>query len=181
MNTANERRAAEIREIAYRMLAWADQVSSGDVEGDTDHVQTLNAYHFQKFMVENDPHELLAHLAERSFAARRRRSDFFPGVPFGEPIWDILLYLFVIAAEGVPTWVANLLSQIGVKSAPGVRWLEILIHTGAVSATGSPSNIRGCFVSLSNSGISWMSAYLSACTLLPISKPISEILDLAKP
>lgn len=179
MSTVNEQRAAEIREIAYRMLAWADQVSAGDTNGEADHIETLRAHRFQRFMVECDPQELLAHIADRALAARQLRLEFFPGVPVGEPIWEMLLYLYVIAAEGVPTSVANLLGYVGAKSSPGLRWLQILIDSDLVSATGSPSNMRGCFVSLSGVGIKSMSAYLADCTLLPSSKPISEILDLA--
>jgi hypothetical protein len=47
-----------------------------------------------------DAGETYLALAQRIYNARRQRAEFWPAELFGEPVWDIMLDLYIRACEG---------------------------------------------------------------------------------
>lgn len=78
--------AGEVRALANQLLVWADRLATRPVNYDT--------------LTEEDRHELIIALAEAALETRRLRARLFPELPLAEPLWDVLLTLYVKQANG---------------------------------------------------------------------------------
>ncbi|PTR12190.1 DNA-binding MarR family transcriptional regulator [Novosphingobium sp. GV055] len=95
-------------------------------------------------------------MAREVYAARRRRERFLAADLFGEPTWDILLDLFIAAAEArrVPTTSACIGANVPPTTA--LRWLRILEARGLVEREDDGRDGRRTFVCLTARGLAAM-------------------------
>lgn len=101
-------------------------------------------------------------VARELYAARRRRHRFLPQDLFGEPTWDILLDLYVAAAEGrrVPTTSACIGAHVPPTTA--LRWLRIMEARGLVERENDGRDGRRTFVRLTDDGLRALEPCLEA-------------------
>lgn len=95
-------------------------------------------------------------MAREIYAGRRRRERFLAPDLFGEPTWDILLDLFIAAAEArrVPTTSACIGANVPPTTA--LRWLRILEARGLVEREDDGRDGRRTFVCLTVRGLAAM-------------------------
>lgn len=95
-------------------------------------------------------------MAREIYAGRRRRERFLAADLFGEPTWDILLDLFIAAAETrrVPTTSACIGANVPPTTA--LRWLRILEARGLVEREDDGRDGRRTFVCLTARGLAAM-------------------------
>lgn len=81
----------------------------------------------------------LGELARQAYDDRRRR-DSIPGTAglFGEPAWDLLLYLFIGARENRKVSLDEACKAAGIAASPALRWIAILEKQGLVVRAGAP-------------------------------------------
>jgi hypothetical protein len=77
--------------------------------------------------------QALRAVAERLYAERRRRDEYFPAALFGEPAWDLLLALFIAHDEGRHVSLQEAYSAAKVDSRDGPALVERLVGAGLVS------------------------------------------------
>lgn len=101
-------------------------------------------------------------VARELYAVRRRRLRHLPADLMGEPAWDMLLDLFLAAAEQrrVPTTSACIGAHVPPTTA--LRWLRIMEGRGLVEREQDGSDGRRTFVRLSAAGIRAMEPFLEA-------------------
>jgi hypothetical protein len=110
----------------------------------------------------SDPHsaeagQSLRTVAERLYAERRRRDEYFPVGLFGEPAWDLLLSLFIAGDDGreVPVEEAYSAAQIDPEDGPAL--IERLIDKKLVTR----SHTRRGSIMLTAHGMDRLSDYLA--------------------
>jgi DNA-binding MarR family transcriptional regulator len=105
-------------------------------------------------------------IAERLIEERRKRDKFFDSSTFGEPVWDILLDLYVAQMKGRMISVSS--ACIGAHVAPttALRHLTVMTEKGDVVRIPDSSDARRVYVQLSDEKIASMTEYLSTLTLI---------------
>lgn len=85
----------------------------------------------------------LGDLARKAYAVRRRR-ETIPGTAglFGEPAWDIILYLFIAARDSRRVSLAKACAAAAVPEASALRWIAILERRGMIVADGPAHDRR---------------------------------------
>lgn len=113
--------AGELRAFATQLLSWADRVAvrpAGKAEAWQD----------------MDGEELLFELARRLLETNRLRRVAFPDVPLGEPLWDVLLALFVHEPAGYRITLDRLARETGLEVDAVRRSLDKLAAVGLVES-----------------------------------------------
>ena len=110
----------------------------------------------------SDPHspeagQLLRTVAERLYAERRKRDEYFPAALFGEPAWDLLLALFIAQDDGRDVSIDDAYSAAKVETREGPALIEKLTAAGLVAR----SHKRGNAVVLTEHGMDRLSDYLA--------------------
>lgn len=93
---------------------------------------------------------------------RRLRRRFLPEELFHEPAWDMLLGLYLAWHDGR---VMNVKTLVGTSDAPvttSQRWIDHLAKLGLVTRVVDPVDRRRIEVTLSQTGLASIDAYLSA-------------------
>jgi len=93
---------------------------------------------------------------------RRLRRDFLPDELFHEPAWDMLLALYLAWHEGRTM---NVKTLVGASDAPvttSQRWIDHLAKLNLATRVVDPADRRRIEVSLSQSGLQAIEAYLGA-------------------
>lgn len=91
-------------------------------------------------------------LAKIAYAERRRRDREIAGSEiFGEPAWDLLLFLFIAMQEGRIVALSTLLDAIAVPPTTAIRWLKVLETKDFVEPTRQNTDHQGS-VTLSEHG-----------------------------
>ncbi len=103
----------------------------------------------------------LAALASKHFADRELRKSCINDAFFGEPAWDMLLYLFIKACEDRRAYKTAVTSASGVPHSTALRYLELLERDGIVRVELAEGDKRVQLVSLTPKGSSAMADYLS--------------------
>jgi len=103
----------------------------------------------------------LAAMAERLYLERRRRDDYFPAGLFGEPVWDLMLALFIASEEGRRMSIAEAYEAARVKPAAGRRLLAKMERSGLVARSGGQEDLRKRYVGLTANASERMSDYLT--------------------
>jgi MarR family len=103
----------------------------------------------------------LAAMAERLYLERRRRNDYFPPGLFGEPVWDLMLALFIAREEARRLTIAEAYEAAGVKPAAGRRLLMRMERAGLVARTPDQQDRRKRYVGLTHSASERMADYLT--------------------
>ena len=96
-------------------------------------------------------------VAERLYAERRRREEYFPAALFGEPAWDLLLALFIAQDDGrhVPLTEAYAAAKIDARDGPAL--IEKLVAAGLVTR----SHNRWNAILLTDHGMERLGDYLA--------------------
>jgi hypothetical protein len=105
--------------------------------------------------------------------ARAIRRNLFVGNLFSDPGWEILLDVYLSELEQRRISI----SKIGVSSIPAsttLRWLTKLEEVGLVRKEADRIDARRAFVSLTDTGLQMMDAYLDQCWPLLSSWPGSS-------
>ena len=115
-----------------------------------------------RLAVLSDPHsaeagQSLRSVAERLYAERRRRDEYFPMGLFGEPAWDLLLSLFIAGDDGreVPLEEAYRSAKVDPEDGPAL--IEKLIDKNLVAR----SRTRRNSIMLTDTGMDRLSDYLA--------------------
>lgn len=102
-------------------------------------------------------------LAARSlYRARRRRLQHFPSLErdFGEPVWDVILDLFVAEREGRSVSITSACVAASVPLTTALRWVQQLEEMKAVLREPDPTDRRRAYIRLSRSTAAAMEGYI---------------------
>lgn len=97
--------------------------------------------------------EQILHIREK------RKSEF--GEIFGDPAWDILIFLLWAHGEQLRMTVGNVCDGAGVPTTTGLRWIERLRVEGLVIIQPDNLDMRRKFVELSDSAVERLHAVLN--------------------
>jgi hypothetical protein len=103
-------------------------------------------------------------LAARSlYRARRRRLQHFPSLErdFGEPVWDLILDLFVAEREGRPVSITSACVAASVPLTTALRWIQQLEGMNVLLRKPDPNDRRRAYIHLSRSTAAAMERYIS--------------------
>ena len=103
-----------------------------------------------------DPREL----AKQLLAQRMARFDHFPAELFHEPAWDMLLALFVAHEERRTMNVKTLVASAHARVTTSQRWIDHLHKLKLIDRVIDPVDRRRMEISLSDSGLTAVTAYL---------------------
>lgn len=113
------------------------------------------------FTVRGDSPELGAK-ARQIYTNRRRRGLVFGDASiFGEPVWDILLDLFVAAKDQKRVAVTSACIGAAVPATTALRWISVLEEKGLILRENDPDDNRRVFVRLTATGYARMVNYLA--------------------
>jgi predicted transcriptional regulator len=96
-------------------------------------------------------------VAERLYAERRKRDEYFPAALFGEPAWDLLLALFIAHDDGRHVSLTEAFDAARIDQRSGPTVIEKLIASGLVTR----SHNRGNAILLTEHGVDRLSDYLA--------------------
>jgi DNA-binding MarR family transcriptional regulator len=85
-------------------------------------------------------------LARTIVAGRRRRSQIFPRVRFGEPSWDMILELYLASCDGQGLDVTSLCQASGAPQTTALRYVEMLERQGLITREPDRADGRRIFV-----------------------------------
>ena len=115
-----------------------------------------------RVMLLQDPHspeagQTLRAVAERLYAERRKRDEYFPAALFGEPAWDLLLALFIAHDDGRHVSLSEAYDAAKIDPRSGPTLIEKLIAAGLVTR----SHNRGNTILLTDHGMDRLTDYLA--------------------
>jgi hypothetical protein len=100
--------------------------------------------------------------AKQAYRNRRRREQVFGDASlFGEPAWDIMLDLYVAAAQDKRIAVTSACIGSAVPATTALRWIKILEDRGLIEREVDEVDARRTFVRLSPRGCELMEEYLA--------------------
>lgn len=105
-------------------------------------------------------HCRLATIAENEFHNRRRRDSLIGHDIFAEPAWDMLLLLYVEHHRGQAVAAERLCASAAVAVTTALRWIGLLVETGLVMQSLSPTSESDARISLTAQGVEEMEGYL---------------------
>lgn len=101
-------------------------------------------------------------------AGRRARHEILGPGWFSDPVWDLLLDLWICEREGRPVPISNACIAAGVPWTTGLRWIDKLVHAGFVRRWADPDDRRRSLLSLdpglANRLESWVTRHLACPT-----------------
>jgi len=108
----------------------------------------------------SDEQSVLA-FAKSLYAFRRRRNEFFGGMLFADPAWDILLELYIMRVANKPVRVKNACLASGVPATTALRWIGLLQEQGLIERSADTTDHRVRWVSLTDHAFRTMHQLLS--------------------
>ena len=108
----------------------------------------------------------LAEFARQTLMGREQRSRYFDPVLFSNPAWDILLNLYVAAAEGRGLGVLDCCTTSALPQGVALYWLSYLKQEEMVIEVPAATRPRQTLIRLSDQTQKAMSAYLSSLICL---------------
>jgi DNA-binding MarR family transcriptional regulator len=109
----------------------------------------------------NEPDDVaMLKIAERMILERKHRNAYFSNIPFGEPVWDILLDLFVAHAQERSISVSSVCLAANVPPTTALRYTAHLENEGVLERRASKTDARVFYLSLSASALEAMRTYL---------------------
>jgi DNA-binding MarR family transcriptional regulator len=102
----------------------------------------------------------LARFARNLLASRRRRRDDFPKAEFGEPVWDMLLELYVHHAAGRRLTTYGLCNELHVSATTAFRRIHEMVDAGQLLREPDTVDRRRVYVSLAPDQLRAMETYL---------------------
>jgi DNA-binding MarR family transcriptional regulator len=103
---------------------------------------------------------LLVQIARQEYRARRRRAQHIDPSLLGEPVWDILLDLFINAAENRLVSVTSSAIASQVPPTTALRYFAALEAKGLITRQKSQTDARVTFLKLTNLGFRSVGSYL---------------------
>jgi DNA-binding MarR family transcriptional regulator len=100
--------------------------------------------------------------ARAVFFERKRRSQYFSPVMFGEAGWDLLLALYIADFAGTQQTIGNLVSSIGEPPTSALRWVDYLEKERLISRRPSPRDRRAVIVEITDKARSKLDDYFAA-------------------
>jgi len=116
----------------------------------------------------------LAELARRIREDRAQRNEVFGDDLFGEPAWDILLYLFETEVKYRPVQKTELTLAAGVPHSTGLRYLRLLEERKLLTIGANDEDARAQIVKLSTNGM----ALIANCLARRLRRERYSITDL---
>lgn len=104
--------------------------------------------------------DILISKAREILDDRRRREDVLGRAMFGEPAWDILLWLYVLSS-GPRQTVSSLANLINASKSTTLRWVDYLDSQRLIRREPHPTDRRAAFVELTEKGRGALGVYLS--------------------
>jgi hypothetical protein len=104
--------------------------------------------------------ETLLCIARKMVRERKLRNSFFPSDFFCEPVWDILLDLYIAYSLGKKISVSSTCLAAGVPQTTALRYLKMMTDGGFVVRTLPRKDARLVYVKLSDNMNSAMRNYL---------------------
>ncbi|MDF1835814.1 MAG: hypothetical protein P1U62_13175 [Alteraurantiacibacter sp. bin_em_oilr2.035] len=147
---AGSQHALRLRKAAHEMLAVADEID--------------RSYKVEKpelVVTEMASLSALSVVAAKWAFERGLREEIFGSAIFGEPAWDMLLYLFMKAGERKRVLKTAVTSASGSSHSTALRYLSMLEVEGVVQIEKAQSDKRAQLVSLTPMGLLKMSACLA--------------------
>jgi len=111
-------------------------------------------------------HGDLAEFARQTLMGRAQRNRYFDPVLFSNPAWDILLNLYVAAAEGRALDVLDCCSTSAVPQGVALYWLSYLKQEEMIVEIPAAARPRQTLISLSDQAQTAISAYLGSLICL---------------
>ncbi len=108
-----------------------------------------------------DPDDLLLETARALYRERRLRARHFAGSLFAEPMWDMLLDLFIADCERRRVTVKSVCIGANVPTTTAMRHLRWLHEQGLVERLNHPRDARSTHVRLTAEAITAMQNYLT--------------------
>jgi DNA-binding MarR family transcriptional regulator len=106
------------------------------------------AFESAEISIENRPSKL-AQFARYLIASRRRRESCFEALDFGEPVWDMMLDLYISQVEQRAVSVSSLCMASAVPSTTALRWIAVMEAAGLFVRQRDPADGRRAFLRLS--------------------------------
>lgn len=103
-------------------------------------------------------------VASQLLIDRRLRTRYFSPSLFGEPVWDILLDLYVGYVAGRPISTSDVALAASTPLTTTLRWIDVLQGKGLIERWPDPNDKRRMYVGLTESGQLAMARYLDAMT-----------------
>jgi predicted transcriptional regulator len=94
--------------------------------------------------------------ARATLKAAYRRAEQRPVLPVGDPIWNILLDLFVSHASDRPVSISSACVASNVPHTTALRNVNILVDAGYVTTRRDSSDARRRIISLTTQGLDWI-------------------------
>lgn len=93
--------------------------------------------------------------------SRRRRETLFPSEWFGDPVWDILLELFLADLEGRSVSISSICIASAVAPTTALRWINRLSDDGPIVRDEDPGESRRVNVRLTDSAREKMRRFMA--------------------
>lgn len=139
-----------LREMAKTLLGLADQQEEIEREKGSSHSTEMRQgkHNADLSLEKHAPH--LASIARQVYRQRLNRKKFFGNNLLGEPVWDIMVDLFIQHLEGrrVPITSACLASQVPASTA--LRHISVLEENEMVRRVASNRDNRVTYVELTD-------------------------------
>jgi hypothetical protein len=119
-------------------------------------VKAQKNYHQDEYVTDN----VLVDFAQVLVRERKTRQHFFPASSFGEPVWDILLDLYVAEHLGKQISVSSACIAAGVPATTALRYLAMMTQEDLVMRCANRSDTRKVYVTLSFAMHRAMRSYL---------------------
>ncbi len=102
----------------------------------------------------------LVELADKVYKLRRERDRIFSEGLFADPVWDILLDLYLAAGRGRDVAISSACLAASVPSTTGLRHIDRMVRAGLVERRSHPNDNRSALLGLTQSGRTKMSLWL---------------------
>jgi hypothetical protein len=99
--------------------------------------------------------------ARNEYKNRRQREKVFGRNLFGDPVWDMLLDLFIAASEGRRESVSSTCIAAAVPATTALRYLAQMVKLGLVRRTPHPTDARCNYLELTKPGYDKMLSYFA--------------------
>lgn len=94
-------------------------------------------------------------------ALRRQREMIFGTKYFADPVWDMLLDLYVASSAAQPVAVSSLCVAAAVPTTTALRWIDAMEQDGLCRRTPDPNDKRRSYVELTRDATDAMTNLLS--------------------
>lgn len=153
MITGGHEHSQRLRELARELIETAEAIERSE----------QSVFRFRRTRPTDSATMLspqLARQASAEYHSRRDREPDLPGALLGEPVWDILLDLYIQRAKGRLTSITSSCLASGAPSTTALRHLKLLEEHSLVEFVPHQGDNRVRLVDFTKRGYNIMSSYL---------------------